>query len=188
MEKTQVQASNKKVLVIIHKKPNELKFFLKGETIRYNIIDQGEGVFDMFTEENKREEISTVDVVRRVYKDYNAENIGQLFINLHVEPSKYFEILTSRKEDIGYVIVVYEDGFDVCTTYTYDFETRLSRCFGVYKNEKKVTYRIYTVPVPVYETYTDVDYDYNKLLDEAIENPEDVMDELTAKYVFGVNV
>jgi len=161
---------------------------LKGETIRYKIIDQGEGVFDMFIEEIKKEEISTIDVVRRLYKNYGAENIGQLFVNLHVEPFKYFEMLTSRKEDIGHVIVIYEDGFDVCSTYKYDYETRLSRCFGIYKNEKKISYRLYAVPIPIYETYTDVDYDYNGLLERAIDNPENIMDELTAKYVFGVNV
>ncbi len=43
-------------------------------------------------------------------------------------------------------------------------------------------------PFLVYETYTDVDYEYDKLLEKAIDNPEDVMDELTVKYVFGVNI
>ena len=188
MEKNQVQVSNKKVLVIIHKKPNELKFYLKGESIRYSVKDQGDGVFDMFIEEIRKEELPTVDIIRRSYSNYNAENIGQLFINLHLEPSKYFEMLTSRKEDIGYVVVVYEDGFDVCSTYEYEGEVRLARCFGIYKNEKKISYRLYAEPVSIYETYTDVEYDYNGLLDKAIENPEDIMDELTAKYIFGVNV
>jgi len=188
MAEEQVQVLNKKVLVIIHKDLHELKFYLKGEMVRYFIKDQGEGMFDMFVEEIKKEELSTVDIVRRLYKDYNAENIGQLFVNLYVEPSKYFEMLTSRKEDIGHVIVIYEDGFDVCTTYKYEDETRLSRCFGVYKDKKKISYSIYAVAIPVYEEYNNVDYDYDELLDKAIENPKNIMDELTAKYVFGISV
>jgi hypothetical protein len=152
------------------------------------VKNQGQGTFDIFIEENTKEERKAVDVVRRKYEDYNVENIGQLFINLYTEPSKYFEMLTFRREDIKYVVVIYEDGFDICTTYRYDNESRLSRCFGIYKNEKKISYRLYAEPTPIYETYTDVDYDYDKLLEKTLENPEDVMDELTVKYVFGVNV
>ena len=180
--------SGKKVLVIEHKKPNELRFYLKGESTSYYAKDQGEGIFDIFIEENTGTERKAVDVVRRTYEDYNVENIGQLFVNLHMEPSKYFEMLTFRREDINFVIVIYEDGFDICTTYKQNEETYLSRCFGIYKNEKKISYRFYAIPIPIYEAYTDVDYDYNKLLEKTLENPEDIMDELTVKYVFGVNI
>ena len=184
----QVQVLSKKVLVIIRKEVSEIKFYLKGESIRYYIKDQGEGVFDMFIEEIKKEEISTVDMVRRAYKEFGIENISQLYFNLRTEPSRYFKLLTGRKVDVGYMVMVSKYGFDVCSTYEYEGEDYLSRCFGIYKDKKKISYSIYAVAIPVYEEYNNVDYNYDELLNKAIEDPESTMDELTAKYVFGVNV
>ena len=178
----------KKLLIIEHIKPSEIRFYLKGETTSYYAKDQGQGLFDMFVEENTKEERKAVDVVRREYKDFNADNIGRLFLNLHMEPSKYFKMLTSRKENIGYVVVIYEDGFDICMTYRYDDEVRLSRCFGIYKDEKKISYRFYAEPIPIYETYDDVNYNYDELLKNAMENPEDTMDMLTVKCVYNMNI
>jgi len=188
MAEEQVQIPGKKVLVIIRKEVSEMKFYLKGELIRYHIKDKGEGVFDILIEEIKRGERPTVDMVRRAYKEFGIENISQLYFNLRTEPSRYFKLLTGRKVDIGYMVMVSKYGFDVCSTYEYEGEDYLSSCFGIYKDKKKISYSIYAVAIPVYEEYNNVDYNYDELLDKAIENPKNIMDELTAKYVFGISV
>jgi len=180
MEKMEVQIPSKKVLVIKHTKPCELKFYLKGEPVSYHVKNGGESMFDIFVKEEGK--------AVKLHKVFNAKNIGELFINLRTEPFKYFELLTGRKENIGHVVTIYEDGFDLCSTYEYDGEVHLSRCFGIYRNEKRISYSLHALPLPVYEVYNNVNYDYDELLNKAIENPEDIMDELTAKYVFGVNV
>jgi hypothetical protein len=139
----------------------------------------------MFIEENTKEERKAVDVVRKTYKDFNVEDISNLYFNLRLEPSRYFELLTGKKVDINYMVIIYRCGFDLCTTYKFDEKTYLSRCFGIYKNEKRITYNLYAVPIPVCEVYNNVDYDYDKLLDRTVENPEVVFNELAMKYVFG---
>jgi len=104
-EKKMMEVSSKKILIIEHERPWELRFYIKGEQISYYVRDQGRGVFAIFVEENTKEERKPIDANMKTYKDFGVENVDQLYFNLRVAPSKYFEMLTGRKVDIGYVVL-----------------------------------------------------------------------------------
>jgi hypothetical protein len=97
-------------------------------------------------------------------------------------------MLTGEKVNFDYLININEYKFEVCRVdATEDGSperdlTELTECYSVHKDEKRIDYDNYATFPPDWILTLDVDYNFNELLQKALEDPEQGIKEIE-KYV-----
>jgi len=167
--------------LIIERYPYGIRLYVKGSDESCFIKDSDkEGWLTCVIEKNRE----MVDVVDDNYENLGVEDLHGLYYKLVEHPVKYYEMLTGKKDNLGYLITISDYKFEVCVidTSLEDWLTEVSECYGVHKDRQEIDYNDNTKFPPVWVPTFDVQYDYDTLLQIALENPEQGIKEID-KYI-----
>jgi hypothetical protein len=170
-------------VLIVERNPYGIRFFVKGSSESFYIKedDDKKGWFVLVIERNRE----MTDIVEDVFESVGAKNIRDLYLKLIDYPIKYYEMLIGEKIKFDYLINIDEYKFEICKVEEENEEdalTELSECYSVFRNVKEIDYNDYTTFPPVWDSTFRVNYDFDELLQKALEDPEQGIKEIE-KYI-----
>ena len=167
--------------LIIERYADGIRLYVKGSEESCYIKDSNrEGWLTCVIEKNRE----MVDVVEDSYENLGVKDLHHLYYKLVEYPVRYYEMLTGKKDNLSYLITISDYKFEVCVIdmSLEDLLTEVSECYGVHKDRQEIDYNDNTKFPPVWVLTPEVQYDYDALLQIALENPEQGIKEID-KYI-----
>jgi hypothetical protein len=178
------QGQGGKVLVI-ERYPYGIRLYINGSEESYFIKDSDKKGWYVFVIERDRE---MVDVTEDRYENLGVKDLDELYHGLIGFPTEYYEMLTGEKVNFSYLININDYKFEVCRVDASEDGsperdlTELIECYSVHKDEKRIDYDNYATFPPDWVLTLDVDYNFDELLQKALEDPEQGIKEIE-KYI-----